>query len=276
MGLNLQNTVQSRVTDSTIGAIGGQIGLDPATAKAASAVLVPLVLVSMAKIAAQRTGGETVQQLIGASQYDGSLLEQLPAMLSGGKADELAARGSQLIKRLLGPDADPIVAMVSKQLGLKPTALRSLWAMLTPLIIDVIAGKVAAQQWHPKALRSSLISSQNTLAKALPVEVAEHLGLRTSSVKHASSEAKSAGFDISYVIAFIVSALIVFALAQYVFKPAGVEDALPPVPQTEVPLDSVAPASVPETLPEIAPETLPEDVPEASPAGDDESPLPAC
>jgi len=252
MGLNLIDTVESHFTDSTIGAIGGQLGLAPTTAKAGSTVLIPLVLASMAKIATQQGGIENLQRIVRSSQPGGLLIDQLPAMYSSGKADEIPVRGSELIAELLGEDSDTLVALVSKQLGLKATALRSLWTMLTPLIVDVIACEVASRKWRPSEFRSRLMSGQNGFAKALPPAAAELLGLTNKPASRGPSETKSRGLDTSYVIAFIVSAITVFALSQYVLKRAQVQKTAPVEPH-QVPADATPGPADEETVPDVVP-----------------------
>jgi len=251
MGLNLINIVQLRFTDPTIAAIGGQLGLDPATAKSGSVILIPIILAAMARIARQRSGIDNVMEIIRTCQYDGSMIDRLPAMLSSGLADKIPGQGSVLIDKLLGPDADTITTSVAQHLGFKVSALRSLWLMLAPIVVDTIAGEIVAQKWGAEEFRNRLVSSQNELAKAMPPEIAEQLGLPGSSLRRESndteSSVKSRGLDFSYVIAFIVSAIIVFALAQYVLKPKPIEETGQPALQD--PADFATSPIVPEIVP---------------------------
>jgi hypothetical protein len=234
MALNLLNTVQSRFNDATIAAIGGQLGLDPATAKSGSAVLIPVILSAMARSGAKRSGIDDLYDTIFTGFYDGSLIDRLPAMLTSGKADEISGQGSVLIDRLLGSDADAITALVSHNLGFKVSALRSLWKMLAPMVVDSIAGEVISQKWGQQEFRNRLVSSQVELAKAMPQEIADILDLPSHSVKNEAirtqSPPKSFGFGYSVIVAFIVSAITVFALAQYFFNPTRVDEAGQPAP----------------------------------------------
>ena len=229
MDLNLTQSIQSRFADSTLAAIGGQLGLDPKTAKAGTAVLIPIILGAMLKIDARGTGSDSLLAIIRSVQHEGTLIDRFPAMLSSGRADSIPAQGSELIQTLLGSDAEPIITSVSQQLGFKPIALRSLWAMTTPVVVDVIAGQIDSQKLRTKAFRNLLRSQQNDFATAMPPDVAEMLGLhgakRVGRSNTVAAAGKSSGIDVSYIIVFVISAVVVFWLAQVFFKPPPVDEA---------------------------------------------------
>lgn len=260
MALNLLKTIQSRFNDATIAAIGGQLGLDPATAKSGSAVLIPIILSAMARSGAKRSGIDDFYDTIFNGFYDGSMIDRLPAMITSGKADEVSGQGSVLIDKLLGSDADAITALVSHNLGFKVSTLSSLWKMLAPMVVDSIAGEVIAQKWGQEEFRNRLVSSQGELAKAMPQEIADILDLPRPPVQSEAVRTepppKSFGFDYSVIIAFIVSAITVFALAQYFFNPTRVDEAGQPAPpdvDDSGTLPLVPPlVPIPGTVPELA------------------------
>jgi hypothetical protein len=234
MDLNLFNTVKSRFTDSTIAAIGGQLGLDPASAKAGFVVFVPVILAAMAKTSRQQPGFDQLLEIIRDDQYDGGMIDRLPLMLSSGKADEISSRGSVLIDKLLGSDADPITASASEGLGFKVSAVRSLWATLAPLVVDTIASEIVAHAWRPESFRKRLLATEDELVAAMPSEIADILELSLPPVQDTSNDYtlsfNSLGFYVSLVIAFIVTGVTVFVLAQYVFNPAKVDEPDRPAP----------------------------------------------
>ncbi len=260
MDLNLFNTVKSRFSDSTIAAIGGQLGLDPTTAKAGFVTFVPVFLAAMVKTSRQQSGFDHLQEIIRDGQYDGTMIDRLPAMLTSGKADEISKRGRLLIDKLLGPDADPIVALVSSDLGFKVSTLRSLWSMLAPMIIDTIAGESVVQAGPPEKFRKRLLATQNELVTAMPLEIVDILELPRPPSQDATDEfvpsVNSWGFCFSLIMAFILTAIIVFALVRYVFNPAKVDKPNRLAPQdadeSAMPPSAVQPMPGPDSVPQLA------------------------
>jgi hypothetical protein len=224
MDLNLTQVIQSRLVDSTLAAIGGQLGLDPKTARAGTAVLIPIILGAMLKIDANGTGSDRLLAIIRSGQHEGTLIDRFPVMLSSGRADSIPSQGSELIQTLLGSDAEPVIASVSQKLGFKPIALRSLWAMMTPVVVDVIAGQIDSQKFRTKEFRKLLRSQQNDLAKVMPPDVAELLRLRDGGSNTVAAAGKLRRIDVTYIIAFFISAAAVFWLSQVRFKPPPVDE----------------------------------------------------
>lgn len=101
------------------------------------------------------------------------------------------------------------------------------------MVLEPAAGPL---EWIVNGRLSCFI--RNELATALPPEVAEQLGLRRPAAQRGSNQAassgKSSGLDFTFVIVFIVSAITVFVLARYVWKPAQVDDAGQAAPQVPV------------------------------------------
>lgn len=220
MELNLTKTIQSKFADSTLSAIGGQLGLDPRTATAGTAALIPVILAAMSKADYTRAAVDQLMKIARSGNHDGTLIDQFPSLLSSGRADVIPSQGNLILQKLLGDDAEFIIAAVGTQLSFKPSVVRSLWAMTTPLVVDAIGHEMETQGWTFREFRSRLASQKSELAEMMPPDVAVSLGLLTAqlSTHTADRTAKSSRIDLSYIIAFIVSAFVVFAIVQAYFK----------------------------------------------------------
>ena len=178
MSINFLDLIKSQLTGgSTLDLISGFLGESPTTTKSGLGAALPAILGSVVKAGSTTDGASNLMNMIKNGGYDGSALDNIAGLLSGGKAtDSFLSGGSSLITSLLGNNAGTIANLIGGASGMKGGSVSSMLSMAAPLIMGMIGKHTASTGMGASALSSLLVSQAPAIKAALPANMANALG----------------------------------------------------------------------------------------------------
>ncbi len=172
------DTVMSNLGDAQIAAIAGQLGTDPAQARAAIEHALPLIVGGMARNAGTSQGAEALHNALGdhAGSDIGSILG---SVLAGGGSSGI---GGSILGHIFGNNQTAANQGLGQTTGLGTQNAGQLLAILAPIVMGILANHVQNQNLGPGGLGSMLgqesqqIQQQGGLAGGLLNAVLGHSG----------------------------------------------------------------------------------------------------
>ncbi len=144
MSESLINGLAAQFGGDTIGKLAGLVGGSTDDTGKAVAAALPVLLGSITGNADQPQG---VNALAGAitSGHDGSILDMLGPMLSGGYASRaLGSDGSRILGHLMGDQQNNVESSVAQFAGVESSLVSKLLPMLAPIVMGYIGRKVTS------------------------------------------------------------------------------------------------------------------------------------
>ena len=241
---SLIESLASLATPELISSLSSHLGESPAATQSALGATLPTVLASLAKTAST-DGGAQLSSLLQTPGVNASLLNNLPAMLSGGAggSSELMSLGARLVSTLFGGNTSSIVSTLAGLSGIKGSSMTSLLSLGTPMVLGFLSKHQASSGLSTSALASQLASHKDAITRALPAGVATAVLGTTTHVAPVVVKEKSNKWLWPLVIAG--AALLGLMLARGCSTtpvPKAVE--VPPTPAVVTPAPVAAPAEV--------------------------------
>lgn len=140
----------------TIDRIAGLVGADQEQTGRAVAAALPMLLGSLAGAA---QSSDNRNSLYGAldNDHDGSILDSLGAMLSGGYASRvLGADGSRILGHVLGNRQPAVEQTVARSAGIDSSLVSKLLPLLAPIVMGYIGRKLRGDSLDAGGLGSIL------------------------------------------------------------------------------------------------------------------------
>jgi len=164
--MNLVKEILDRCSGEAARQIGAKLGVDEDAACDAVKAAAPAMLSGMGSIASREDGARKLTSAI--SSLGSTNMDDMAGML-GGNADALADRGSSLLNSLFG---DGMIASLAgalgKYTGLTSSSIKSLLAMLAPMVLGKVASAWKAKGGTPQALTNLFAEQRHNIAEAMP------------------------------------------------------------------------------------------------------------
>jgi OOP family OmpA-OmpF porin len=178
MATSLLDTLGSYVTPDIISKASSFLGESPGgTQKAMSGVL-PMLLGGAASMASTSSGAEQLMNTLRSGGFDGSILNNLGALLSDGtQTQNLMSTGKGLLSSLLGDKAPAVTSAVSNYAGINSSSASSLLALATPIVMSLLGKTQATQGLDAGGLASLLTSQKSAFLSAIPAGLASLPGI---------------------------------------------------------------------------------------------------
>jgi hypothetical protein len=139
--------------------------------------IIPTVLSGAAKLADSPGGDNQLMSLINKQTSDGNILGNLAGQLSGGNATQaLMNSGRDAAKGLFGGKLNSVIDSLASSLGIKSSAIASLLAIATPLVMGVLGKERSARGLGASGLASLLGGERSILSQMLPAGLGSVLG----------------------------------------------------------------------------------------------------
>ncbi len=161
--MNLLDMTKSSIGKQVAGQIGGLIGLDEKKTSAALDLALPALMGGMMKKAGTKEGAAELFGML--DKFDGSMLDNLGGMLTGGKESMLIEMGKKILAALFGGNLSSILATVGKLVGLDATKAGSLLGLLAPILMSVLGKQKKAAGWDVTKFASALSSQKDFMPK---------------------------------------------------------------------------------------------------------------
>jgi hypothetical protein len=221
LSANLIDTLRSYITPDIISKASSLVGENPAgTGKALSAI-VPALLGSATNMASTEGGASKLLGLIQGGGFDGSMLNSLGSLLSGGAITEnLMGTGQQLLGNLFGNNANAVSSAVSNFAGVSNSSASSLMKLGAPLVMSLL-GKVASTQGLSSSGLAGLLSSEkSSIAAALPAGLGSLPGLGnllgSAGTSVAGTAAAGAAAGRRWLVPVLLAILVIAGLLWFV------------------------------------------------------------
>ncbi|MEL6719489.1 MAG: OmpA family protein, partial [Bacteroidota bacterium] len=182
MAINLIDILQNQLGDSFAKQAGSFLGESEDNTKKALSGILPALMGSIAKKGADEKGAGAILDMINNNGFDGSMLNNVAGLLSGGDStNSLLNTGSSILNMLVGDSKlGNVVNMISMFSGMGKGSSKSLISMAAPLLMSVIGKRVKSEGLGAAGLMNLLQGQQGFVQKLLPAglsSIAGSLGL---------------------------------------------------------------------------------------------------
>jgi hypothetical protein len=273
MAINILDMLKSQLGGQIAGQLGKQFGENEQATKSGIDALIPTILGGLLKQVAAPGGADKLDKTMKEGGYDGGLLDGLSGMLTGGGTDALTGKGNDVVSSLFGDKVALLLPILSKVTGLKLDSLKSLLAIVAPLILSFLGKQQKALGLDASGLASMLMSQKDSIGAALPPGVSDAMGLGSLGIASpamarpavAAPAPASSGGAMKVLIPLAILAAVGYGCYLYIFagiRPSGPEgnvvmDVIPEEPAPSAPKEPMAAPSSSE-LPTEAPESATE------------------
>ena len=177
MAVNLVELAKGYLTPSIIQKAGSFVGESESATQKAMDAIVSTLIAALANHASTSGGAEKLSRILDTGKYDGSALNNLGTLFSGGETTQKAvAEGKDVLSSLFGSKTEGLVDQMARFAGLRTGSAASLLALAVPLILNLLGRQRATIGQSPTALASLLGEQKSFLAGLLPTGIASFLG----------------------------------------------------------------------------------------------------
>ena len=193
MTTNLVDLIRGYLTPDIVKKASTFVGeSESATQKAVSGI-VPALLAAMANQASTTDGAERLSRMLDTGKYDGSALNNLGSLFSGGEATQkVITEGKNVLGSLLGGKTQGLTDQIASFAGVKAGSAASLLALIVPLIMNLLGRQRSTIGQGPSALASLLGEQKSFLSGLLPAGIGSFLGWPSSAPMRSYAEPKRA------------------------------------------------------------------------------------
>jgi len=177
MTINLVDLIKGYLTPDIVKKASTFVGeSESATQKAVSGI-VPALLAAMANQASTTDGAERLSRMLDTGKYDGSALNNLGSLFSGGETTQKAiTEGKNVLSSLFGGKTEGLTDQIAGFAGVRPGSAASLLALIVPLIMNLLGRQRSTIGQGPSALASLLGEQKSFLSGLLPAGIGSFLG----------------------------------------------------------------------------------------------------
>ncbi len=177
MAINIVAMLKSQIGSQIAGQVGKRFGESETATKSGIEAMIPTVLGGLLKQVSAPGGAEKLDRTITDGGFDGSLLDNLSGIFTGGGSDKVAQQGGDLVSMIFGDKIGMIAPILAKFSGLKSGSITSILAMVAPLIISFLGKQKASMGLDANGLANLLTSQKDSIGAALPPGISDAMGL---------------------------------------------------------------------------------------------------
>ena len=138
----LLDNAQQYLGQNEVEQIGQQLGINPAVARTAIAVALPMIVGGLARHASSPSGADSIKQAASAHE---SVTVDVGRVLQAGPPADVGGTGG-LLSRVFGQHQDAVQQGVQQASGLQSDQARRLLMMLSPVVLGVLARRQFGNQ----------------------------------------------------------------------------------------------------------------------------------
>ena len=130
----------------------------------------PLILGAMKRNAATPDGAASLNSALENNKHDGSLLDNLGGLLSGGGLDDLMSDGGGILGHVLGGKQERVEQTISKTSGVDAGSVGQIIKMAAPIIMGILGSQKRKDNVSQNGLGDllgSVLGSQSTNDQSL-------------------------------------------------------------------------------------------------------------
>jgi len=255
MAVNLIELAKGYLTPDIIQKAASFVGeSEPATQKAVNGI-VPTLLAGLVNQASTSGGAEKLSRILDTGKYDGSALNNLGSLFSGGETTQKAVtQGKDILGSLFGNKTEGLIDQIARFAGLRTGSATSLLSLILPLILSLLGRQRATIGQSPAALASLLGEQKGFLSGLLPAGIGSLMGWTGYEAARpretiASVEPKRER-ESWFIPLLVLSGIVLAGLAWLLSRPSPVSEipvaARPTARMTDLSLPGGMKVSVPE------------------------------
>lgn len=167
--MNLLNLLKYQLGSNLTEQMSKFLGENPENVQSAMDATLPSVLSVFVKKASEKTGANDIMDTIKLGNHDGSMLNYLSGLFSGGSStNSLMSSGDVLANRFLGNKKSVLSDAIANFSGINSDSSNSLIKMVMPLVLGVIGKQVKNQNLDTSGLMSLLSAQKGHIGAAIP------------------------------------------------------------------------------------------------------------
>ena len=222
MAASLLDTLGTYITPDIIGKASSFLGESSGGTQKALTGIFPLLLGGVSNMASTQGGASKLMGLLQGGGFDGSILNNLGALLSDGtQTQNLVGTGQQLLGNLMGDKTSAVSSAVANYSGIKSSSASSLLALGAPLVMSLLGKTQATQGLNASGLASLLTSQKSSFMSAIPAGLSSLPGISSllggagtavsSAVSTAAAETSGMGKRMLPLLLLVLIALVLLA-----------------------------------------------------------------
>lgn len=148
--------LHSDIGKTIISGVAGSTGTEENKTNSVLTMALPVLMKAMERNSATPEGA---QGLMGAlnKKHDGSILDNLGSLFSGGVNDNIKSDGSKILGHILGSKQQGVQQVIGQKAGIDKSAVGNILEIAAPILMGVLG----------KQARQSNVSSQNDISSLL-------------------------------------------------------------------------------------------------------------
>ncbi len=255
MAVNLVELAKGYLTPDIIQKAASFAGESESATQKAMSGIVPTLIAGLANQASTTSGAEKLSRMLDTGKYDGSALNNLGSLFSGGETTRKAVtEGKDILGSLLGNKTEGLVDQIARFAGIRTGSASSLLALAVPLIMNLLGRQRSTIGQSPSALASLLGEQKGFLSSLLPAGIGSLLGwtgYETARPRETTAYvAPKRETESWFVPLLVLSGIVLAALAWLLSRPSPVQEipvaARPAARMTDLSLPGGMKVSVPE------------------------------
>ena len=255
MAVNLVELAKGYLTPDIIQKAASFAGESESATQKAMSGIVPTLIAGLANQASTTSGAEKLSRMLDTGKYDGSALNNLGSLFSGGDTTRKAVtEGKDILGSLLGNKTEGLVDQIARFAGIRTGSASSLLALAVPLIMNLLGRQRSTIGQSPSALASLLGEQKGFLSSLLPAGIGSLLGwtgYETARPRETTAYvAPKRETESWFVPLLVLSGIVLAALAWLMSRPSPVHEipvaSRPAARMTDLSLPGGMKVSVPE------------------------------
>ena len=255
MAVNLVELAKGYLTPDIIQKAASFAGESESATQKAMSGIVPTLIAAFANQASTTSGAEKLSRMLDTGKYDGSALNNLGSLFSGGETTrKTVTEGKDILGSLLGNKTEGLVDQIARFAGIRTGSASSLLALAVPLIMNLLGRQRSTIGQSPSALASLLGEQKGFLSSLLPAGIGSLLGwtgYETARPRETTAYvAPKRETESWFVPLLVLSGIVLAALAWLLSRPSPVQEipvaARPAARMTDLSLPGGMKVSVPE------------------------------
>src|SRR5262245_17137230 len=139
MAVNLIELAKGYLTPDIIRKASSFVSESEPVTQKAMAGIVPTLIAALANQASTSAGAEKLSRVLDTGKYDGSALNNLGTLFSGGETTQrTVSQGKDILSSLFGNKTEGLIDQISRFAGLRTGSASSLLSLVLPLILSLL------------------------------------------------------------------------------------------------------------------------------------------
>ncbi|MGV3483395.1 MAG: DUF937 domain-containing protein [Planctomycetaceae bacterium] len=168
MAIDLIDQLQQQLEGPVTRQLASRWGESEQATQAGIATLTPATFAALLSQMSAPGGAERLDNALTDGGYDGSLLDDPATTFSGDGTEALIQEGDSVASKLWSDGGASLISAVANQTGMKPTSVRSLLSLLTPLAMSLLGRQKSLNGLDASGLSSLLTSQRDRIQAKLP------------------------------------------------------------------------------------------------------------